>query len=251
MSDIFIKHNPLPGSDSLLREADGLQLLKQGVERSGAQLSIPEVYQISQHELQLEKISLTQPTPQQMRLLGQELARLHSVAQPFYGLKQDNYLGLSKQINGECDHWGEFFLQQRLGYQVAKIRQRGLKERFSNQLKQHGDKLSQFLNDNCKYPSLVHGDLWSGNVLFDQNKVWLIDPAVYYGDREVDLAMTEMFSGFSVEFYQGYDEILPRTQHYPVKKVMYNLYHYLNHYNLFGDSYLDGCEQGFTCLERL
>jgi fructosamine-3-kinase len=97
----------------------------------------------------------------------------------------------------------------------------------------------------------LHGDLWSGNVLFDSNQCWLIDPAVYYGDSEVDLAMTEMFGGFSNAFYHAYFQIRSRSSTYANKRTIYNLYHYLNHYNLFGDSYLSRCREGFWSIENL
>lgn len=87
--------------------------------------------------------------------------------------------------------------------------------------------------------------------MFDYNKVYLIDPAVYYGDREVDLAMTQMFGGFSKEFYDAYEKEYPFSTHYNTKKVIYNLYHYLNHYNIFGNGYLGGCEDGFKLIETL
>ncbi|MCB1581549.1 MAG: fructosamine kinase family protein [Xanthomonadales bacterium] len=87
----------------------------------------------------------------------------------------------------------------------------------------------------------MHGDLWSGNVMFDKEHVWLIDPAVYFGDSEADIAMTEMFGGFSSEFYLAYQSVRPLTDAYPTKRLIYNLYHYLNHYNLFGASYLSPC----------
>ena len=89
-------------------------------------------------------------------------------------------------------------------------------------------------------------------MLFDSyGEVWLIDPSAHYADREVDLAMTEMFGGFSDHFYQHYNEIFPLSENYPTKKVIYNLYHYLNHYNLFGEAYLPGCEDGFDHIARL
>ena len=87
--------------------------------------------------------------------------------------------------------------------------------------------------------------------MYDSDHVWLIDPAVYYGDREVDLAMTEMFGGFTASFYRAYDAVLPRSQDYPHKKVIYNLYHYLNHYNLFGSGYLKACYQGFDYIKKV
>ena len=95
-----------------------------------------------------------------------------------------------------------------------------------------------------------HGDLWSGNVLYEKS-VYLIDPAVYFGDSEVDIAMSEMFGDFSSHFYKAYDALLPLSDEYSTKKKIYNLYHYLNHYNLFGISYLDSCINYFKVLKQL
>jgi fructosamine-3-kinase len=122
------------------------------------------------------------------------------------------------------------------------------KREFEKVLNQRKENLINYLNETTTHPSLVHGDLWSGNYLCDSEKVYLIDPAVYFGDREVDLAMSEMFGGFSPAFYQAYDTAYPRSADYPHKKKIYNLYHYLNHYNLFGQSYLGPCRELFEIL---
>jgi fructosamine-3-kinase len=98
----------------------------------------------------------------------------------------------------------------------------------------------------------VHGDLWNGNVLCGEDeRVWLIDPAAYRGDAEVDLAMTEMFGGFPTQFYAAYRACRPEPPNWTQKKRIYNLYHYLNHLNLFGHAYLGGCEAGFAVLEKI
>jgi len=131
------------------------------------------------------------------------------------------------------------------------IKQSSLKKHFKQELTQYQQTLIDFLNANCEQASLVHGDLWSGNVLFDHHAVWLIDPAIYFGDREVDLAMTEMFGGFTDNFYRAYDKIYPRTAVYDQKKVLYNLYHYLNHYNLFGGAYLPACQAAFNRFKTI
>jgi fructosamine-3-kinase len=186
-----------------------------------------------------------------MAQLGRGLAWLHQVEQRQYGFGADNYIGLSPQRNVWADSWGVFFVEYRLGYQVGRVKNAGIHAHFQNILTQHQTKLTDFLNTHCPHPSLVHGDLWSGNVLFDAKHVWLIDPAVYHADREGDLAMTEMFGGFHPAFYQAYDETYPLSPTYPQKKIIYNLYHYLNHYNLFGDSYLTGCQHGFEAIETL
>ncbi len=150
-----------------------------------------------------------------------------------------------------CENWGEFFVNHRLFFQVDLIKEQTINKKFKLGLEKSKSRLIDYLNQNCQQPSLVHGDLWSGNVLFDKTAVWLIDPAVYYADREVDVAMTEMFGGFSQNFYRAYNETYPLSPDYQQKKVIYNLYHYLNHYNLFGSGYLSACKRGFNLIESL
>ena len=249
----FIKRNCSPFSDTLIKESQGLELLRKQVAASRiGELNVPKVFTVSESELELTHIVSEPPiknsTRNQMAELGRGLAELHLIEQLKYGLDDDNYIGLNRQINGLCDDWGDFFVSKRLGYQISLIGSQLIKNEFESALDKAGDSLRQFLNASVPYPSLVHGDLWSGNVLFDKTRVWLIDPAVYYGDREVDLAMTEMFGGVTLDFYQAYDEVFPRSKEYSVKKVIYNLYHYLNHYNLFGESYLGGCREGFEFI---
>ena len=131
------------------------------------------------------------------------------------------------------------------------IRDDSLRHHFQKILDSCKSDLVECLNAHCQHYSLLHGDLWAGNVLYDSKDVWVIDPAVYFGDSEADLAMTEMFGGFSSTFYQAYQSVRPLTSVYETKKIIYNLYHYLNHYNLFGSGYLSACEQGFRVIGSL
>ncbi|MDM3870964.1 fructosamine kinase family protein [Porticoccus sp. W117] len=249
---MFIKHNHSPYRDALIKEVAGLQLLRQGIAHDPKNpLRIPEVFNVSEQQLTLTQITSQRPGKHQWQQLGEGLARLHSQQQSHYGLKTDNYIGLNPQPNGIYQDWGAFFIQQRLQYQLSLIRDRSIQKKWQQTLVQSSDKLRQFLNDNCPHPSLLHGDLWNGNVLFSSDAVWLIDPAIYCGDREADLAMTEMFGGFDPEFYRAYDNAYPRTDTYQTKREIYNLYHYLNHYNLFGSGYLDGCEKGWEIITSL
>jgi fructosamine-3-kinase len=176
---------------------------------------------------------------------------MHALPQDAYGWGRDNYIGLSPQPNRWSDNWGEFFVQDRLGYQVSRIRDTGQRNRFQKVLDEHGGTLIDWLNAHCEHPSLLHGDLWNGNVLYGTDGPWLIDPAVYCGDREADIAMTQMFGGFGEAFYRAYDQHYPRTPVYGLKREVYNLYHYLNHYNLFGGGYLGGCQSGIAAIEEI
>lgn len=249
---VYEKYNPTAFKDYLLKEQAGLEALREHLKNTENKfIKIPDIYSVNERCLLLQSIHSLRPTPKNMTQFGQGLALLHKKAQDKYGFAQDNYIGLSIQENGLFDNWGQFFIEKRLLPQISLISNPHLARTFTNTLHKHADKVASFLNQNCAFPSLLHGDLWSGNVLFDQDNVWLIDPAIYYGDREVDLAMTEMFGGFSIEFYQAYDEVFPRTKHYPSKRTIYNLYHYLNHYNLFGKAYFQECLQGFESLEKL
>lgn len=248
----FVKHNSTPFSDALLREAEGLTLLADTFRAAGVSaVRVPEVRSVSEQALVIPRISPGRATTESMAQLGDGLARMHGVRQPHYGLETDNLIGLSRQKNRLSDDWGDFFLEYRLGVQVAMIPDRSVRREFEAVLERRGEALTGFLNEHCAFPSLLHGDLWSGNALFDDQGPWLIDPAVYYGDREADIAMTELFGGFSPAFYQAYDSVLPRTPVYETKRDIYNLYHTLNHFNLFGSSYLEACRRNLEAIKAL
>ncbi len=167
--------------------------------------------------------------------MGCDLAALHQNGRAdAFGWQQNNTIGSTNQPNVWSSAWPEFFIQQRLVYQFKLAQRRGgsfpqasaLLEGVAQQL-QHRPT-----------PALVHGDLWSGNAAFTAaGQPVIFDPAAYYGDREVDLAMTELFGGFPASFYQGYQQVLPISPDYQQRKVIYNLYHILNHFNLFGGGY--------------
>ena len=247
----FVKNNTILGSEALFSEAEGLEALRAHLK--GSVIRVPKVLEVSEKRLVLERILAQSCSAEQSYQFGKELAFMHRESAAHssqFGWAQDNYIGLNPQKNGWCEHWGEFFLNQRLGFQISLVRDKPLQQEFAHQLGLLKSQMIAFLNERVQKPSLLHGDLWSGNYLCDQNSVWLIDPAVYWGDNEVDLAMTEMFGGFACEFYEGYEEILPKSEFYPLKRVIYNLYHYLNHYNLFGASYLHSCRQSFAHIKE-
>lgn len=250
MSSIFIKHNHTQFEDSLLKEADGLKALSDALSPD-VKVITPKIYEVDENSMHLEKIYSASPSKEQYLTLGKELAKMHKRVYEFYGYAEDNHIGLSLQKNILSKNWGEFFIIYRLNYQLSLIQDKAIQSRFQSILDANKKKLESFLNDTTKHPSLLHGDLWSGNVMFDNEYVYLIDPAAYYGDREVDIAMTEMFGGFDREFYDSYEKEYPKSKHYNTKKIIYNLYHYLNHYNLFGHGYLGGCEDGFELIKSL
>lgn len=247
----FIKHNSSRFPDQLIKEASGLELLRETIASHQLNLRVPQVLSVTERELELETIKSTSPSAKQMQTLGHELAKLHCIKFEQFGLDENNYIGLNPQENGLYHDWGHFFYEKRLMFQVELIDSQRVRKSFLEVLSNTRERLTDWLNEHCEHASLVHGDLWSGNVMYDETYVWLIDPAVYFGDREVDIAMTEMFGGFNHHFYDAYDDVLPRSQEYCTKKVIYNLYHYLNHYNLFGEGYLSACQRGMSVVKGL
>jgi fructosamine-3-kinase len=167
------------------------------------------------------------------RKMGENLAAMHRASGGNrFGWHRSNTIGSTPQINSWSANWLDFFAEHRLGYQFQ------LAGRHSfPQAQRLLDCLPRLLTHHPT-PALVHGDLWSGNAGFTQDgEPTIFDPATYWGDREVDLAMTELFGGFPTAFYQGYKSVYPLDVEYKSRKVVYNLYHLLNHYNLFGSSY--------------
>ncbi|AOY87854.1 fructosamine kinase [Marinobacter salinus] len=252
MTGIFTKRNTTGQSDALICEAEGLESLREALLEAGVSgLRVPELYRVDEAAMEIEAIDCAPGSVTTFDMLGEGLALIHRKARPAYGWARDNYIGLSVQPNRWSDSWGDFFVRDRLGYQVSLIRDSSVRASFGRVLEKHGRDLAFWLDSHCEHPSLIHGDLWSGNVLFDLSNSWLIDPAIYCGDREADLAMTEMFGGFGDAFYDAYDRMYARSAVYGQKRDIYNLYHFLNHYNLFGGSYLGGCERGFAMVKRV
>ena len=168
--------------------------------------------------------------------MGRKLAQMHqkSFSEKF-GWDMNNTIGSTPQINTWADDWVEFFSKHRLGYQFELGKRRGGSFPQADELL---NAIPELLAGHEVQPSLVHGDLWGGNAGFTvEGEPIIFDPATYYGDREVDIAMTEVFGGFPGAFYQGYDEVFPLDDGYEKRKTLYNLYHILNHFNLFGGGY--------------
>lgn len=179
-----------------------------------------------------------------MAALGAGLAGLHRHTAGQFGWSRDNTIGSTPQINTRCEDWVEFWRRYRLGYQLRLAADKG----HGGGLQRVGERLMARLDalfaDYLPVPSLLHGDLWSGNFgVTEGGEPVVFDPAVYYGDREADVAMTELFGRFPEAFYRAYDEAWPRDQGYPLRRDLYNAYHMLNHLNLFGGGYGRQAEQ--------
>ena len=171
-------------------------------------------------------------------LLGQRLALLHRNTSEFFGLDHDNYIGSLPQSNTPDQSWIEFFITRRLEIQLrAGVDSGGIDASIVTKFERLYPKLSEILT--VEPPALLHGDLWSGNLIADEKgEPCLIDPAVYYGNREVDLAMTRLFGGFDERFYEAYEEAFSTPPGLDERLSIYNLYPLLVHVNLFGGGYL-------------
>lgn len=230
----FVKLNDADRLDMFAAEADGLNEIAASRTVRAPQ---PLCHGIAagQAFLVLEWLDLAGTGAQER--LGRQLAAMHRVVREAYGWWRDNTIGATPQPNEETMDWMEFMCERRIGHQLDLAVQGG-----NRQLRQRGeellDRMPDLFRDYTPAASLLHGDLWSGNyaVTADGEPV-IFDPAVYYGDREADLAMTELFGGFGAGFYAAYNEAWPLDPGYRVRKTLYNLYHVLNHYHMFGGGY--------------
>jgi fructosamine-3-kinase len=189
--------------------------------------------------LVLEMISLASGNSESDKQLGYQLAALHKTRQEFFGWHQNNTIGSTDQINNSSENWASFWRNNRLNFQLSLAEKNGFGGRLIQSTEKLSESLDVFFSDYTPQPSLLHGDLWSGNAaVTNQGQPVIYDPACYYGDRETDMAMTELFGGFSPSFYAAYNDSYPLDSGYRVRKTLYNLYHILNHLNLFGIGYL-------------
>ena len=222
-------------------ESKGLKLLYQQ-----NTLRIPKVIGVGEREsyqfLLLEFIDQKSRSKMYWRHLGSGLAGLHQCTEVSFGLDHDNYIGSLKQFNRAHSTWINFFIEQRLNVQVKLAIDTGLSgSDWMKKFETLYTKLPSLLPE--EKPSLLHGDLWSGNLITDEKgEPCLIDPAVYFGSREADLAMTRLFGGFDAEFYSSYTEVFPLQKGYEKRVDLYNLYPLLVHVNLFGGSYVHSVE---------
>lgn len=181
------------------------------------------------------------------RALAEALAALHDIEGPRYGWPRDNFLGRSVQINGETDDWCAFFRERRLRPQLAALpaplaaRLRPLGEALA-------ERLDVLLGEHRPPPALVHGDLWAGNVAAHRGRIVLFDPAVHHADPETDLAMAALFGPFPDGFFQTYAALRPPPPGAELRRTLYQLYHLLNHVNLFGAAYLPLAERALARL---
>jgi fructosamine-3-kinase len=218
-------------------EADGLVEL-----REAAEVRVPEVVDCGilngQAYIDLERLELEPATNATEKLFGEQLARLHRHTQQQFGWFRDNTIGLTPQHNDLCDDWVEFFRVYRLGFQVDLAITNGYGKEITELAGTLACRMHELFEGYEPAASLLHGDLWGGNWGAVNGEPVMFDPAVYYGDRETDIAMTMVFGGFGKAFYDAYEDTWPLEQGHERRLKLYELYHILNHLNLFGRSYL-------------
>lgn len=234
----FLKWNRTADPDMFEKEVTGLKLLRDA--ETG--LRVPDVILQGTVDgntgyLLLEFIEDGRPGNQSAQEFGEQLAALHDHRGDSYGLDEDNYIGRLPQSNNRHNDWTNFFIDERMEPQLRMAMESGkfrssITGAFNNMYRELDDIFPE------ERPSLLHGDLWGGNYFYDTDGGPVIyDPAVYYGHREIELAFTHLFGGFSSAFYEAYDNVLPIEPGFGQRKDIYNLYPLLVHTNLFGGSY--------------
>jgi fructosamine-3-kinase len=234
-TSFFLKVNYSGHSGMFLNEANGLRELK----KAGA-VRVPEVILAEENFILLENIISSGKVKNFYGQFGERFAGLHRYTGDKHGFFENNYIGSSVQLNlPQKKDWKEFYWENRILFQLKLAEQNGY---ATSELRKGitllENKLDDIISGSENIPSLLHGDLWSGNyIVDDKGEACLIDPAVYYGNREADLAMTKLFGGFSSDFYSAYNEAFPLPAGYSHRENFYKLYHIMNHLNIFGTGY--------------
>lgn len=246
-SNNFRKQGPPSALGMFQAEAEGLAELN----KAGA-LRVPEVYDVGTDGdgayIEMERLALSRGGERDAARMGEGLARLHRNTADLHGWHRDNTIGPTPQHNRQTSDWVAFFREHRLQFQLGLAARNG----YAGELCELGEGLAEqlggFFEDHEPAPSLLHGDLWAGNWGVADGVPVIFDPAVYYGDRETDIAMTQLFGGFGGAFYREYESAWPLASGSEKRLELYKLYHVLNHLNLFGTGYLG---QAISILRRL
>lgn len=239
---VFIKENTAALTNMFVAEAQGLEVLRAASHRAlGPIVPAPLAAGAAEGRqfILMEYIPPGPPGPRYAENFGRAFAALHKdKTESRFGFFADNYIGASRQNNAWSDDWTAFFGEHRLGFQIEHAQKQGLaSSRLVRDVCRLIDKLENYLPRDPA-SSILHGDLWSGNAMSNSSgDAVIIDPAAYFGHNEADLAMTELFGRFPPRFYDAYNEVLPISSEYKTRKIVYGLYHILNHLNLFGSGY--------------
>lgn len=234
---VFLKTGPASSYDMFSAEAEGL------VELAAPRvLRVPEVIAFGVDDdtafVALEWLQFDRSTRDTERRLGEQLAELHRTTKSRFGWHRDNTIGLTPQHNDWSDDWLAFLRERRLAFQLQLAASNGFAGRLQEQGARLLKRLPVYFDEYTPEASLLHGDLWGGNWASCGGDPVIFDPAVYYGDRESDLAMTRLFGGFGRAFYDAYESAWPLSPGHRERCDLYQLYHVLNHLNLFGSAYL-------------
>ncbi len=232
-SSLFIKVSP-QYNDMFIKEASGFRELKKA-----DAIRVPEVLYASEEILITEFLPVSSPThrTQFFETFGSQFARLHRQTSDTFGFHENNYIGSTPQINlPQMRSWKEFFILNRLDFQFRLAEKNGHNDKeFVSLFRSLEKQIIRLIPEDGEPPALLHGDLWSGNYLCTEKNIpAIIDPAVYYGHREADLAMTMLFGGFGEKFYTAYNQEYPLNEGWERRMELYKLYHLFNHLNLFG-----------------
>jgi fructosamine-3-kinase len=236
--ELFLKHNPSVSDKMFIAEAHGLQELNKS-----DTIRVPKVIMYDDVFILLELIQQGNKSKNFFSDFGRSFALMHKHSSENYGFYEDNFIGSNEQknipVSSESKNWISFYFNKRILFQLELAEKLGY---ATSELKKGigklEEKIEEIIGTSYEEPSLLHGDLWGGNYMVDEHgNVCLIDPAVYYGNREADLGMTKLFGGFSSEFYKAYNETYPLQDGYEYRENIYKLYHVLNHLNLFGGGY--------------
>ncbi len=232
----FLKINHEKYYAMFCTEAEALQIIA-----TTDSIRVPKVICMGKFSQQsflvLEFIELT--SHGDLALFARQLAKLHLNINAKFGFENDNFIGTTPQKNAWTNNWIEFFNRERISFQLECLKKKNLNRKIVKKIERLLKQLPAFFSGYLPVPALLHGDLWQGNYAFDTfgNPV-IYDPASYYGDHETDLAMLELFGHPGADFFQQYAQIFPVDSGYFHRKPLYNLYHIMNHANLFGGSYL-------------
>jgi protein-ribulosamine 3-kinase len=247
---VFLKTGSAAAFDMFEAEAEGLRELA-----SAKAIRVPRVLAVARHDsgalIALEWLELDSAAAGSERILGRQLAELHRHTHDRFGWSRDNTIGLTPQHNDYADRWQEFYKERRLGYQLRRASEKGFRGELQSTGQALLENLDRFFEHHSPDASLLHGDLWGGNRSAINGQPVIFDPAVYYGDRETDLAMTRLFGGFGAEFYRAYESSWPLEKGHEQRVTLYQLYHVLNHLNLFGATYLGRAQSMIADLLRM
>lgn len=236
-NEYFLKVNSKPwASDMFKAEAEGLKAISNTKTISTPKIIVSDNF-ANESFLLMEYVDSKSGNSDNMELFGMQLAQLHQVTTGSFGFDHNNFIGSLNQSNKKHRFWNDFYIEERLNPQLSLSLSKGL-------LSNSEIPKSELMKTRCYpyfkdiKPSLLHGDLWSGNYLISMNgNPYLIDPATYFGHSEVDIAMSKLFGGFGATFYESYHNIIPKDECTDNRIELYQLYYLLVHLNLFGSSY--------------